>query len=136
MTGYLYTDFREPGCDAPDAVDPDTIAAHLEQVRTSLTLALLGSHAIPFLQKDHIPSYRQALPDHPKGLKLHAPGANGETLRESTYLSVGGGFVVTAGAPRTMVLAAVEQLPHPFRGGAYLLEMCKTTGNRRSLGRT
>ncbi len=132
----MYTDFREPGCDAPDTVDPDTIAAHLEQVRTSLTLALLGSHAIPFLQKDHILSYRQALPDHPKGRKLHAPGANGETLRESTYLSVGGGFVVTAGAPRTMVLAAVEQLPHPFRGDADLLEMCKTTGNRRSLGRT
>ncbi|BFG81186.1 hypothetical protein PTKU46_92200 [Paraburkholderia terrae] len=88
------------------------------------------------MQKDHIPFYRQALPVHLNGLKLHALGANCETLRESTYLSVGGGFVVTAGAPSTMVLAAVEQLPHPFRGGADLLEMCKTTGNRRSLGRT
>jgi L-serine dehydratase len=88
------------------------------------------------VQKEHISFYRQAPPTHPNDLKLRAFGANGETLRESTYLSVGGGFVVTAGAPNTKVLAAVEQLPHQFRSGADLLEMCKTTGNRRSLGRT
>ncbi|MEM5338732.1 L-serine ammonia-lyase [Paraburkholderia azotifigens] len=114
--------------DAPDTVDPETIAARLDQVRTSRTLALLGTHVIPFVQKEHISFYRQALPEHPNGLKLRAFDANGEALREATYLSVGGGFVVTAGAPNTKVLAAVEQLPHPFRTGAELMEMCKNTG--------
>ncbi|WP_454872552.1 L-serine ammonia-lyase [Paraburkholderia xenovorans] len=114
--------------DAPDTVDPDTIADRLEQVRTSRTLALLGRHTVPFVLKDNISFYRQALPEHPNGLKLRAFDANGETLRVSTYLSVGGGFVVTAGAPNTKVLSSVDQLPHPFRTGAELLEMCRATG--------
>ncbi|WP_322010880.1 L-serine ammonia-lyase [Paraburkholderia sp. J12] len=114
--------------DAPDTVDPDTIAERLEAVRASRLLALLGHHTIPFVQKEHIAFYRQALPEHPNGMKLRALDANGETLRESTYLSVGGGFVVTAGAPNTKVLAAAEQLPHPFRTGAELLALCASTG--------
>ncbi len=35
------------------------------------------------------------------------------SLREARYLSVGGGFVVTAGAPNTQVIAAHDQLPLP-----------------------
>ena len=92
------------------------------------SLPLLGTHEVPFVQKDHISFYRQALAEHPNGLKLHAFDAQGETLRESTYLSVGGGFVVTAGAPNTKVLSAVEQLPHSFRSGNELLALCESTG--------
>jgi L-serine dehydratase len=61
-------------------------------------------------------------------MKLRALDANGEPLRESTYLSVGGGFVVTAGAPNTKVLSAAQQMPHPFRSGAELLALCSSTG--------
>lgn len=114
--------------DAPDTVDPDTIVERLETVRVSRKLALLGMHEVPFVQKDHISFYRQALPEHPNGLKLRAFDAQGETLRESTYLSVGGGFVVTAGAPNTKVLAAVDQLPYSFRSGNELLALCESTG--------
>ncbi len=114
--------------DAPDTVDPDTINERLEAVRSSRLLALLGHHTIPFVMKEHIAFYRQALPEHPNGMKLRAMDANGETLRESTYLSVGGGFVVTAGAPNTKVLSAAQQMPHPFRSGAELLALCSSTG--------
>ncbi|WP_321907155.1 MULTISPECIES: L-serine ammonia-lyase [unclassified Paraburkholderia] len=114
--------------DAPDTVDPDTINARLEAVRTSRLLALLGRHTIGFVPKEHVAFYRQALPEHPNGMKLRALDATGETLRESTYLSVGGGFVVTAGAPNTKVLAAAQQLPHPFTTGAQLLALCASTG--------
>ncbi|WP_322043595.1 L-serine ammonia-lyase [Paraburkholderia sp. J67] len=114
--------------DAPDTVDPDTISERLEAVRQSRLLALLGHHTIPFVMKEHIAFYRQALPEHPNGMKLRALDATGATLRESTYLSVGGGFVVTAGAANTKVLSAVEQMPHPFRSGAELLALCAATG--------
>ena len=92
--------------DAPDTVDAGHDRARLEAVRASRKLALLGTHEMPFVQKEHISFYRQALAEHPNGMKLHAFDAQGETLRESTYLSVGGGFVVTAGAPNTKVLSA------------------------------
>ncbi|WP_322058837.1 L-serine ammonia-lyase [Paraburkholderia sp. J63] len=114
--------------DAPDTVNPDTISARLETVRDSRQLALLGRHPIPFVQKEHIAFYRQALPEHPNGMKLRALDAAGATLRESTYLSVGGGFVVTAGATNSRVLDAVQQLPHAFRTGAELLALCESTG--------
>ncbi|QBQ96278.1 L-serine ammonia-lyase [Paraburkholderia pallida] len=114
--------------DAPDTVNPDTISERLEAVRDSRQLALLGKHPIPFVQKEHIAFYRQALPEHPNGMKLRALDAAGATLRESTYLSVGGGFVVTAGAANSKVLGAVQQLPHPFRTGAEMLALCESTG--------
>ncbi|MEX3950396.1 L-serine ammonia-lyase [Paraburkholderia sp. EG287B] len=114
--------------DAPDTVDPDTIGERLEAVRTSRQLALLGRHPIAFVAKEHVAFYRQALPEHPNGMKLRALDANGDTLRESTYLSVGGGFVVTAGAPNTKVLAAAQQLPNPFTTGAEMLALCASTG--------
>ena len=114
--------------DAPDTVNPDTITERLEAIRASRTLALLGTHNIPFVPKDHISFYRQALAEHPNGLTLRAFDAQGAALRESTYLSVGGGFVVTAGAPNTKVLSAADQLPYPFRSGNDLLAMCAESG--------
>ncbi|WP_175938585.1 L-serine ammonia-lyase [Caballeronia sp. BCC1704] len=114
--------------DAPDTVDASTIVPRLEAVRATKTLALLGKHEIPFTVKDNIAFYRQALPEHPNGMKLYAFDASGQLLREATYLSVGGGFVVTAGAPNTAVLTAHAQLPYPFQTGDELLKMCAESG--------
>jgi L-serine dehydratase len=116
------------GGDAPDTVDPDTIATKLDAIRTTNTLALLGRHRIAFVPREHISFYRQALPEHPNGLKLRASDADGRVLRESTYLSVGGGFVVTAGAANTKVLAGADQLAQPFSTSAELLALCASTG--------
>ncbi len=82
------------------------------------------------MQKEHIAFYRQALAEHPNGMKLHAFDAQGATLRESTYLSVGGGFVVTAGAPNTKVLTAVEHLPYPFRPATSCSKLCESNRAR------
>lgn len=114
--------------DAPDTVDPDTIDARLDAVRRDARLALLGSRPVRFVPKEHIVFYRQALPEHPNGMKLYAYDAQGELLREATYLSVGGGFVVTAGAPNSKVLNAPLQMAHPFRTGDELLALAERTG--------
>ncbi|WP_186024265.1 L-serine ammonia-lyase [Burkholderia gladioli] len=114
--------------DAPDTVDPDTIDARLAAVRDTKTLSLLGRHPVPFVLKEQIGFYRQALPEHPNAMTLRARDAAGEALRETTYLSVGGGFVVTAGAANTKVLNAAEQMPYQFRSGTELLELTASTG--------
>lgn len=115
--------------EAPDTIDPDTIDARLAALRASRTLSLLGKHSIPFVEKEHIAFYRrEALAEHPNGMKFHAFDAGGATLREGRYLSVGGGFVVSAGAANTQVLEADRQLPHPFRSGRAMLDMAGTTG--------
>ncbi|RKP58465.1 L-serine ammonia-lyase [Pararobbsia silviterrae] len=110
--------------EAPDTIDPATIAPKIARVRDSARLPLLGRYPIRFVDREHIVFYRQALPEHPNGLKLQARDAAGNVLRMSTYLSVGGGFVVTAHAPNAKVLHAPEQLPNPFTSGEALLWIC------------
>jgi len=114
---------------APDTVDPGAIAGLLQAVRAGKSLPLLGHFAVPFVEKEHILFYRrEAMAEHPNGMKFHAFDADGNSLREARYLSVGGGFVVTAGAANSQVIAAHDQLPFPFRTGRELLEMCRAEG--------
>ncbi|GLC95288.1 L-serine ammonia-lyase [Cupriavidus sp. TA19] len=115
--------------ESPDTIDPDSIDTRLAALRKSRELSLLGRHIVPFVEKEHIAFYRrEALAEHPNGMKFHAFDSGGTSLREARYLSVGGGFVVTAGAPNTQVLAAAQQLPHPFRSGKDMLEMAQASG--------
>ncbi len=115
--------------DAPDTIDPETIESRLTAMRRSQSISLLGKHTVRFVEKEHVVFYRrEAMAEHPNGMKFHAFDANGNLLREGRYLSVGGGFVVTAGAANTQVLAAHEQLPYDFTSGRDLLEMCRDSG--------
>jgi len=115
--------------EAPDTIDPDSIDTRLAALRAGRELSLLGQHVVPFVEKEHIAFYRrEAMAEHPNGMKFHAFDAGGASLREARYLSVGGGFVVTAGAPNTQVLNAAQQLPHPFRSGKDMLEMATASG--------
>ncbi|AKM30467.1 L-serine ammonia-lyase [Pandoraea faecigallinarum] len=115
--------------EAPDTVDPSTIAERLAAMRREKTLSVLGKHEVPFVEKEHMVFYRrEAMAEHPNGMKFHAFDAAGNKLREGRYLSVGGGFVVTAGASNAQVLSAHDQLPYPFRTGKELLEMCRASG--------
>ncbi|XNU18173.1 L-serine ammonia-lyase [Bordetella pertussis] len=115
---------------APDTVDPAAIAGMLQAVRANRRVLLLGRHDVPFVEKEHMLFYRrEALAEHPNGMKFHAFDADGQPLRESRYLSVGGGFVVTAGAANAQVIGAHDQLPYPFRTGRELLDMCRASGH-------
>lgn len=114
---------------APDTVDPAAIPGLLQAVRTNKSLPVLGHFAVPFVEKEHILFYRrEALAEHPNGMKFHAFDAAGASLRESRYLSVGGGFVVTAGAANTQIIAAHDQLPFAFRTARELVDMCRAGG--------
>ena len=101
----------------------------IASVRASRQLPLLGRYPVPFVEKEHMMFYRrEAMAEHPNGMKFHAFDAEGQSLREARYLSVGGGFVVTAGASNSQVIAAHDQLPYPFRTGRELLTMCRESG--------
>ncbi|WP_106182767.1 L-serine ammonia-lyase [Candidatus Pandoraea novymonadis] len=111
--------------EAPDTVDPVTIGVRLEQVRKEKMLNLLGKHMVSYIEKEHMVFYRrEAMAEHPNGMKFYAFDPSGELLREGRYLSVGGGFVVTVDAANTQVLTAHDQLPYPFRTGRELVAMC------------
>jgi L-serine dehydratase len=112
--------------ETPDGVDIAAVPRMLAQVREQQSLTLNGTHPVPFVEKEHLLFYRrEALPEHPNGMKFSALNANGALLREGRYLSVGGGFVVTAGAANTKVLTEFEKVALPFHSGAELLALCE-----------
>ncbi|MFI7278400.1 L-serine ammonia-lyase [Streptomyces sp. NPDC049879] len=120
---------------APDTVDVDRADAEVAAVRASGTLRLLGAepdggHPVPFApDTDLVLHRRRSLPYHPNGMTFRAADAAGRTLREATYYSVGGGFVVdedAAGADR--VVPDGTDLRHPFRTGAELLARARESG--------
>ncbi|MGI4981736.1 MAG: L-serine ammonia-lyase [Janthinobacterium lividum] len=129
--------------EAPDTVDATSIDARLQDVIRIRRLALLGRHAIGFTPREHIGFYRQALPAHPNALTLSARDAAGAVVRETTYLSVGGGFVVplaagdagdAGGAVDSDGTSALPlpppppAAPFPFRSGAQMLDMAQASG--------
>ena len=117
--------------EAPDTVDVDAVPAMIAAVRERQSLALLGRHRIAFREKEHLQLYRrEAMAEHPNGMKFSAIDAQGGLLRQSRYLSVGGGFVVTAGAANEAVLSAYSKVPYPFTSGDALLALCRQHGLR------
>ena len=109
--------------EAPETVDTDAIPARLEQVHANGQLRLLGDRPLDFELVFH---RRKTLPYHPNGLIFHALGAGGQVLRERSYYSVGGGFVVDEdSAAEDRIISDRTRIPYPFGSGAELLALCE-----------
>ncbi len=116
-------------------IDPATIEPKLAAIRSTGTLLLLGRHAIPFREPEHLLFHRDqmyppgAVMQHPNGVRFTAFDARENVLHTGTYFSIGGGFIVadseSAGASPLMSTAA---LPYPFRSAAELIEMSARDG--------
>jgi L-serine dehydratase len=62
-------------------------------------VALLGTHDVPFREAEDLVLHRRGtFPAHPNGMVLRAYDDAGAALRDRTYYSVGGGFVVDQSA--------------------------------------
>ncbi len=110
----------------PETVDTATADDQVAAAALDARLLLAGTHPVDFsFDKDVVLHRRKSLPAHPNGMTFRATDHEGEVLRERTYYSVGGGFVVdeeAAGADRIVPDSTV--LPYPFTTGAQLLEQC------------
>lgn len=108
---------------SPEFVDPVAIEPEIDQIRSTGRLWLLGTHEITFHPaEDLVLHKRKRLPWHSNGMTFAARDASDRLLRERTFYSVGGGFVVDEAATGTdRVTADDTRLPHPFSTGAELL---------------
>ncbi|MEV0939491.1 L-serine ammonia-lyase [Micromonospora wenchangensis] len=116
--------------ESPETVDTDSVGPRVAEIRARGRLALLGTQEIGFEpDRDLVLHRRRSLPYHPNGMVFSAWDAAGAQVRERTYYSVGGGFVVdeaAAGADRITV--DTTTVPHPFSTGAELLDVTAGTG--------
>jgi L-serine dehydratase len=129
--------------ETPEDVDTDTVLSRVAEVRKAETVRLLGRHPVQLSATDLVLHRRVALPFHPNGMRFTAyagtagaatpvmvDGVEAELpLRERTYYSVGGGFVVdedATGADR--IKADDTVLPYPFTTAAELCAHAAASG--------
>lgn len=111
---------------APDTIDPDVVPTVLAEMRSSQTLSLLGQYPIAFTEKEGIHFLRrEVMQEHPNGMKFDVFDSSNTLLCSKSYLSVGGGFVVSVGEPNLQVIAAADKGTYPFKTGEELLTICK-----------
>jgi L-serine dehydratase len=113
----------------PETVDTDTAPERAAAVRASGRVQLLGKQDAALAEDDLVLHRRESLPFHPNGMRYFAYGSDGGLLRERTYYSVGGGFVVdeqAAGADR--IKPDDTAVRYPFRSGAELMAHCRESG--------
>jgi L-serine dehydratase len=113
---------------SPDSIDPAVIEPTLQRIRASGRIRLLGRHDIAFDEPLNLLFHiDQVLPGHSNGMRFTAHDAGLEVLAREEYYSIGGGFVMQAGAAASAG-AARAQPPYEFNSGARLLELGRNQG--------
>ncbi|MEL7025162.1 MAG: L-serine ammonia-lyase [Pseudomonadota bacterium] len=114
----------------PEHVDPNSIPDKLAEIESHRRLLLNGQQAINFDPKRDLKfMVRKRLPYHPNAMRLRADDADGQTLLERAYYSIGGGFVVDeAQASEGQIVAAQLDQKYPFTTAAQLIAHCDAHG--------
>ncbi len=118
----------------PATVDTTTVAARVEAMATEGRLHLLGRQEIAYSADDVVLHLRTSLPGHPNGMTFAAFGADGRGIRQRTYYSVGGGFVVDETVDEQVdglessIVADDTPVRYPFSSGEELLAICAEHG--------
>lgn len=117
----------------PATVDTATAEAQVAQARDSGRLSLGGGRVVAFDEREDLVMHRRkSLPGHPNGMVFRA-FAVGKPLRERTYYSVGGGFVVDeTGEGPGRIVPDDTVVRFPFSSAEDLLALCRSEGLRFS----
>ncbi len=113
----------------PETVDTSTVRERAAAMRAAGKVALLARTPVTLGEDDLVLHRRSSLPFHPNGMRFYALDAADACIRERTYYSVGGGFVVDdTAAGEDRITLDTTPLPLPFLTGAELLARCAESG--------
>ncbi|BAS13844.1 L-serine dehydratase [Arthrobacter sp. Hiyo8] len=115
---------------SPETVDTSTADDQVAAAALDAELRIAGHHRVDFnWDEDVVLHRRKSLPAHPNGMTFRALDHTGEVLRERSYYSIGGGFVVDGDASgNDKVVADSTVLPYPFSTADELLAICAREG--------
>jgi L-serine dehydratase len=113
---------------SPDTIDSAAVEPTLHRIRSTGRMSLLGRHDIAFDEPLNLLFHiDQVLPGHSNGMRFTAHDAALAVLAHEEYYSIGGGFIVQAGAS-TFDGEKRAPPPYEFESGARLLELCRQAG--------
>ncbi|MBT2771476.1 L-serine ammonia-lyase [Halomonas sp. ISL-60] len=111
--------------EAPESIDPDTIASRLKQLAEGEPLLLATGQQITFDPSVDVEWDDTCLPFHPNAMVLSAY-CDDALVATNTFYSLGGGFYVDqAKADQGEVGEDATELPFPFNTAAELLALCQ-----------
>ena len=115
---------------APDTYDMVKAEAAIAKIRQGKRVTPDGLGPLTFDPATDLRfDYDLPLPGHANGLRLYATDAEGDVIRQETYYSIGGGFVLTEAE---LADGGSEDdgpsVPYPFRSAAEMLEMARAGG--------
>lgn len=116
--------------ETPEDVLVESIEERVSFIKSTSSLQLMGQKRIDYCHKQDLLFNRQeVLPFHPNGMAFKAFDENEEVLHQTTFYSIGGGFVVdeTAGN-ETVIVEDKTAVPYPFSTAKELLDLCEKTG--------
>jgi L-serine dehydratase len=114
---------------SPDTIDSAAVEPALHRIRSTGRIRLLGRHEIAFDEPLNLLFHiDQVLPGHSNGMRFTAHDAALEVLAREEYYSIGGGFIVQAGASTFDGEKRAPPPPYEFESGARLLELCRQEG--------
>jgi L-serine dehydratase len=111
--------------DQPESCDPEVLGIAFDEAVSSGELSFFG-HTIAFSPGDISFHPLTMLPKHSNGMKFQARGSEGDTLLESVYYSVGGGFI--EGEADSAEPDEAPDVPFDFRSAVELLEHAHVSG--------
>jgi L-serine dehydratase len=120
----------------PATIDPAVIEQTVAEIRAMKRLNLAAKRWIDFDEACDLLFQRETMyppkarTQHPNGLRLTAFNGAGDTVEESTFFSIGGGFIVEDGAETVAAKQAEIELPYPFHSAAELLKAAREHGLR------
>jgi L-serine dehydratase len=111
----------------PETVDPDYLKQRSDEIIDSQQLLLDNKVSIIFNPKNDLHYIREkSLPEHANGMVFSAYDRDQILLLESTYYSIGGGFVVQKNNDGEIRIAEEStQLPFEFNSASELLALCE-----------
>jgi L-serine dehydratase len=113
---------------SPDTIDSAQVEPILQRIRLARRIRLLGKHEIDFDEPLNLLFHMdQVLPGHSNGMRFTAHDTEQQVLAREEYYSIGGGFIIQAGAE---VAPGAVRLTPPFEFGSgdALLEHGKAQG--------
>jgi L-serine dehydratase len=113
---------------SPDTIDSAAVEQALHRIRVNGRIRLAGRHEIAFDEPLNLLFHMdQVLPGHSNGMRFTAHDSALQVLAREEYYSIGGGFIVRAGAEAN---AGAERRapPFEFNSGARLLEHGRAQG--------
>jgi L-serine dehydratase len=116
--------------ETPEEVDIQSIPQRMSDIANNKQLKLSGKQDLSFDPASDLIFHRdETLPFHPNGLRFIAMNSADDILREGTYYSVGGGFVVNPDEEEAdRIVEDDTSLPFPFTTAEKLLAHCSNQG--------